>query len=68
MQLSQKLRVPAYPYVCLLAYSGSRVRLAAFAHGNLSPESLLDVLRDVQENQSAQLIADRAEQQERVSS
>ena len=65
-QLSQGLKVQAYPYVALLAFSGARTRLIAAAEGHFTAEALLPVLRDAQEQQAIHLLAEQVEHNERV--
>ena len=67
LQLAQGLRVRTYPYVGLLAFSGSRTRLIAAAEGCFMAEALLPILQEAQEQQAVHLVAEQAEQNERVS-
>lgn len=67
LQLAQGLRVRTYPYIGLLAFSGSRTRLIAAAEGHFTAEALLPILQEAQEQQAVHLVAEQAEQNERVS-
>ena len=66
LQLSQSLRVTAYPYTALLAFSGSRIRLIAAAEGALLPSQLLPLLQEAQERQAVNLVAEQADHNEQV--
>ena len=43
VQLSSSLQVTTYPYVGLLAFSGTRTRLVASVQGATGPQQLLQV-------------------------
>lgn len=66
MQLSQSLRVRSYPYIALLAFSGSRTRLITAAEGLFNTTELLLLLQQAQDSQSASLIAEQIERTEQV--
>ena len=56
----------SYPYTALLAFSGPRTRLIAFAEGSHTPQQLLPMLQEAQEQHSIHLVAEQAEHNERV--
>lgn len=67
-QLANSLRATAYPFVGLLAFSGSRVRLVLAITGLLGPAELVQALNDAAEAHGAEFVADRADASERVRS
>jgi hypothetical protein len=66
LQLASRLKVTRYPYIGLLAFGGSRTRLVAALQGTAGAEEVLQVLVRAVEEQGPLLVAERAEQQERV--
>lgn len=66
MQLSVSLRVTRYPYVGLIAHSGVRAKLVMWATGAVGPQQLLEQLEAALEHHGAEMVADRADAEERV--
>ncbi len=66
MQLSSSLRATRYPYVGLIAHSGVRARLLVSVSGPLPAAQLLEHLQAALEQHGAEMVADRADAEERV--
>lgn len=68
LQLSQRLSITRFPYIGLLGSApDGRVQLIASAAGPCSVDSLLRTLSGAVDSAGVLLAAQRAEQQERVS-
>jgi FAS-associated factor 2 len=60
-RLSMAVQASSYPYVGLMAFSGSRTRLVAASEGLCTPAQLLTMLRDAVNQYGAEFVADQAE-------
>lgn len=67
-QLAGSLRATGYPFVALLAFSGTRTRLVASAQGVVAPGPLCAALKRAADEHGASLVAEQAEHRERVRS
>jgi len=65
-QLALRLNAQSFPYLGLLVHSGVRTKLIAAVHGAVAKQQLLATLMAAVEEQGAVLVAERAEQEERV--
>lgn len=66
--LSGRLSISTYPCIALLAFSGTRTKLVAAAQGKVRPQQLMAALQRAVNDQGLLLMAERLEQEERVSS
>lgn len=62
--LASRLNVSTYPFLALLAYSGSRTKLVMAVQGKVAKEQLLAAMARAVEDQGALLVAERVERQE----
>ena len=61
------VQASSYPYVGLMAFSGSRTRLIAASEGLCTPAQLLAMLQEAVNQYGAEFVADQAEASQVVS-